>query len=61
MTQNSEHPHRECLKNVHALALDLTLIVKLLCFGLKEILRVSCIILRGSYTLSPLLPQTSFY
>src|SRR5690554_4554289 len=25
------------------------LIVKLLCFSLKEILRVSCIILRGSY------------
>lgn len=27
------------------------LIVKLLCFSLKEILRASCIILRGSYTL----------
>lgn len=26
------------------------LIVKLLCFSLKEILRVGCIILRGSYT-----------
>src|SRR5690554_4615397 len=29
------------------------LIVKLLCFSLKEILRVGCIILRGSYTSKP--------
>src|SRR5690554_1762565 len=29
------------------------LIVKLLCFSLKEILRVGCIILRGSYTNFP--------